>query len=125
MRAAVERLAGLFETDSIIVTAGGSTYFDAVADELAIGSVGGKPVRTVMRSGCYLTHDVGLYAETSPLRDALRPALEVWAQVVSRPEPDLALLTMGRRDVSFDQGMPVPLGLSDSAVTKLNDQHAI
>ena len=31
---------------------------------------------------------------------------------------------MGRRDVSFDQDMPVPLGLSDSAVTKLNDQHA-
>ena len=44
--------------------------------------------------------------------------------MVSRPEPDLALLTMGRRDVSFDQDMPVPLGLSDSAVTKLNDQHA-
>ena len=43
---------------------------------------------------------------------------------MSRPEPDLALLTMGRRDVSFDQDMPVPLGLSDSAVTKLNDQHA-
>ena len=52
------------------------------------------------------------------------PALQVWAQVVSRPEPDLAVLTMGRRDVSFDQDMPVPLGLPDSAVTKLNDQHA-
>jgi D-serine deaminase-like pyridoxal phosphate-dependent protein len=31
---------------------------------------------------------------------------------------------MGRRDVSFDQGMPVPLELSDSRVAKLNDQHA-
>ena len=30
----------------------------------------------------------------------------------------------GRRDVSFDQDVPVPLGLADSAVTKLNDQHA-
>ncbi|MDT5103269.1 MAG: hypothetical protein QOI25_782 [Mycobacterium sp.] len=48
----------------------------------------------------------------------------MWAQVVSRPEPDLALLTMGRRDVSFDADLPVPYGLSDSRVTELNDQHA-
>jgi len=48
----------------------------------------------------------------------------VWARVVSRPEPDLALLTMGRRDVSFDADLPVPYGLADSRVTKLNDQHA-
>jgi D-serine deaminase-like pyridoxal phosphate-dependent protein len=124
LRSATERLADLFETDTVIATAGGSTYFDAVADELAIGSVAGRSVRTVIRSGCYLTHDHGLYARTSPLRDGLRPAMEVWAQVMSRPEPDLGLLTMGRRDVSFDQGMPVPLGLSDSTVSKLNDQHA-
>lgn len=118
MRSAAARLAGLFETDSVVVTAGGSTYFDTVADVLA------GEWRTILRSGCYLTHDNGLYARTSPLRDGLRPAMEVWAQVMSRPEPDLALLTMGRRDVSFDQDMPVPLDLSDSAVTKLNDQHA-
>ena len=43
---------------------------------------------------------------------------------MSRPEPDLALLTMGRRDVSFDQGMPMPYGLPSSEVTALNDQHA-
>ncbi len=104
-------------TDAI-VTAGGSTYFDVVADVLA-GSW-----RTILRSGCYLTHDDGLYGRTSPLRDALRPALSVWAQVVSRPEAELALLTMGRRDVAFDQDMPVPYGLPGSVVTKLNDQHA-
>ena len=124
LRSAVERLADLFESDSVVVTAGGSTYFDAVADVLTIGTAGGRGVRTIVRSGCYLTHDHGLYARTSPLRNGLRPALEVWAQVMSRPEPDLALLTMGRRDVSFDQDMPLPLGLSGSAVTKLNDQHA-
>jgi D-serine deaminase-like pyridoxal phosphate-dependent protein len=118
LRTAVVRLAALFETDDVLVTAGGSTYFDAVADVLA------GDWRTVLRSGCYLTHDHGLYARTSPLRDALRPALHVWAQVVSRPEPELAVLTMGRRDVSFDQDLPVPLGLPDSVVTKLNDQHA-
>jgi D-serine deaminase-like pyridoxal phosphate-dependent protein len=124
LRSAVERLADMFETDSVVVTAGGSTYFDAVADVLTIGSVAGRRVRTIVRSGCYLTHDHGVYARTSPLRGGLRPALEVWAQVMSRPERDLALLTMGRRDVSFDQDMPVPLELSDSSVTKLNDQHA-
>ncbi len=124
MRAAVIRLAGLFETDDVIVTAGGSTYFDAVAEVLAGGWPTGLSVRTILRSGCYLTHDHGLYARTSPLRDALRPAMTVWAQVVSHPEPDLAVLTMGRRDVSFDQGLPVPLGLSASTVLKLNDQHA-
>ena len=124
VRSAVERLADAFETDSVVATAGGSTYFDVVADVLTIGSVAGRTVRTIVRSGCYLTHDHGLYARTSPLRSRLRPALEVWAQVMSRPEPDLALLTMGRRDVSFDQDMPVPLTLADSTVTKLNDQHA-
>jgi D-serine deaminase-like pyridoxal phosphate-dependent protein len=128
LRAAVVRLAPLFETDRIIATAGGSTYFDVVADVLAGDWPDGLLVRTIVRSGCYLTHDDGLYGRTSPLgRSApgrLLPALQVWAQVVSRPEPDLALLTMGRRDVSFDQDLPVPLSLSDSSVTKLNDQHA-
>ncbi|HUO40179.1 MAG TPA: amino acid deaminase, partial [Mycobacterium sp.] len=80
--------------------------------------------RTVIRSGAYLTHDDGLYARTSPLARAFRPALTVWAQVVSRPEPDLALLAMGRRDVSFDQDLPVPYRLAHSHVVKLNDQHA-
>jgi D-serine deaminase-like pyridoxal phosphate-dependent protein len=118
LRAAALRLAPLFETDRAIVTAGGSAYFHVVADVLA------GDWRTILRSGCYLTHDDGLYGRTSPLRESLRSALAVWAQVVSRPEQDLALLTMGRRDVSFDQDMPVPHGLPDSTVTKLNDQHA-
>src|SRR5207244_1723028 len=63
-----------------------------------------------------------------------RPALELWAQVVSRPEPGLALLGAGRRDAGFDAGLPVPLrvrrrdggadGLAGAEVTGLNDQHA-
>jgi len=118
VRAAMIRLSPLFETDRAIATAGGSTYFDAVADELA------GDWRTILRSGCYLTHDDGLYHRTSPLRDELRPALSVWAQVLSCPEPGLAVVGMGRRDVSFDQDLPVPYGLSESHVAKLNDQHA-
>jgi D-serine deaminase-like pyridoxal phosphate-dependent protein len=117
LRAALSRLAPLFETDEVIVTAGGSTYPDVVADELA-----GAAPRVILRSGCYLTHDHGLYAATSPL--PMRPAMEVWAPVLSRPEPGLALVGMGRRDVSFDAGLPVPLGLPGATVTKLNDQHA-
>ncbi|CAA0081323.1 D-threonine aldolase [Mycolicibacterium vanbaalenii] len=127
VRSAVIRLAPLFETDSVVATAGGSTYFDAVTEALT-GWPDRMSVRTILRSGCYLTHDHGLYARTSPLTrggsPGLRPALQVRAQVVSRPESDLAILTMGRRDVAFDQGMPIPLELTDSEVTKLNDQHA-
>ncbi|MGV0851240.1 alanine racemase [Mycolicibacterium phlei] len=118
VRDAALRVAPLVETDRAVVTAGGSTYFDVVAEELA------GDWRTILRSGCYLTHDDGLYGRTSPLRDGLRPALSVWAQVMSQPESGLALLTMGRRDVSFDQDLPVPRGLPGSRVVKLNDQHA-
>ncbi|HUM00222.1 MAG TPA: alanine racemase [Mycobacterium sp.] len=120
MRSAVQRLT--FEADEVLVTAGGSTYFDLVAEILT------GDWRTVIRSGAYLTHDHGLYRRTSPLtragNDGLRPAMSVWAQVTSMPEPGLALLTMGRRDVSFDQDLPLALELPDSHVSRLNDQHA-
>lgn len=121
MRAAVIALQPLIESDEVLATAGGSTFPDAVAEELTDWP-GGVSVRTVLRSGCYLTHDDGLYRRTSPLD--LRAALTVWAQVTSRPEPDLALLTMGRRDVSHDADLPVPYGFAGSRVTALNDQHA-
>jgi D-serine deaminase-like pyridoxal phosphate-dependent protein len=123
VRETVLRLAPMFETDHVIATAGGSTYFDVVADTLT-GWPPGLRVRTILRSGCYLTHDDGLYRRTSPLREGLHPALRVWSQVVSRPGPDLAVLTMGRRDVSFDQDLPIPYGLTTAHVVKLNDQHA-
>ncbi len=69
----------------------------------------------ILRSGAYLTHDHGFYGTVSPASrgsagaPVLRPALELWAQVLSYPEPGLALLGAGRRDVGFDQGLPVPL----------------
>jgi D-serine deaminase-like pyridoxal phosphate-dependent protein len=83
LRAAVLRLAPLFEADWVIVSAGGSTYFDTVADVLTEWPAA-LSARTLLRSGCYLTHDHGLYARSSPLREALMPALQVRAQVVSR-----------------------------------------
>jgi len=118
-----------------IVTAGGSAYFDVVTRELTAG--GATSAQVILRSGAYLTYDHGFYGTVSPAgrgtagAPALRPALELWAQVLSRPEPGLALLGAGRRDVGFDKGLPIPLRVIGSAastagwqVTELNDQHA-
>lgn len=130
IRSTVLRIADTIESDVVTVTAGGSTYFDLVTDVLASGWPDGFAVRTILRSGAYLTHDDGLYRPASPLTrtaarpNGLLPALSVWAQVSSRPETNLALLTMGRRDVSFDEDLPIPMSLPDSTVTRLNDQHA-
>jgi D-serine deaminase-like pyridoxal phosphate-dependent protein len=140
LRELLDRLvaAGSFaEQEELVVTAGGSIYFDRVAEQLASGD---PRVRVVVRSGCYLTHDDGLYDEHSPLgshgseRERLRPAFEAWAVVLSRPEPALALAGMGKRDVPHDVGLPVPLkargqdGVRDvrgsMEVVDLNDQHA-
>jgi D-serine deaminase-like pyridoxal phosphate-dependent protein len=124
-----------------IVTAGGSVYFDVVARELTAGGSGSPAGMTVvLRSGGYLFHDHGLYQGITPAARGVagapvfRPALELWAQVVSRPEPGLALLSAGRRDAGFDAGLPVPLRarrrdgaaarLVGAEVTGLNDQHA-
>lgn len=124
--------AGHFEGDEIIFTAGGSAYFDRV---VAAAQTITRPVRTVLRSGCYLTHDHGSYAVTSPLRSALQPALEVWGEVLSTPEPGRAIVGFGKRDVPYDQDLPTPLTWTDATgtrtdvagrakVAKLNDQHA-
>jgi D-serine deaminase-like pyridoxal phosphate-dependent protein len=118
----------------ILLTAGGSALFDRVVARLS--GVGGlsRPVRVVLRSGCYLTHDDGQYARTSPLTGELRPALELWSQVLSCPEPGLAICGFGKRDAPYDLDLPVPREVRrDGAapapadgleVSALNDQHA-
>ena len=121
------------------MTAGGSAFFDVVTGELTAAGAGqGGRVTAVLRSGAYLTHDHGFYGTVSPAArgtagaPTLRPALELWTQVLSRPEPGLALLGAGRRDAGFDKGLPVPLRvIRDDGedrlageVTELNDQHA-
>ena len=73
----------------------------------------------VLRSGCTVTHDHGIYDPDVTLRVAtglpgwprLRPALEVWAPVVSMPEPGRAIVGAGKRDLSFDMGMPPVLAV--------------
>ncbi|OLB79370.1 MAG: hypothetical protein AUI14_10450 [Actinobacteria bacterium 13_2_20CM_2_71_6] len=120
-------------TDVEAVTAGGSAYPDLVADEL---SALDPRVRRILRSGAYVAHDHGHYAHLSPF--PLVPALRVWAVVISTPEPGLALLNLGKRDISFDLDLPIPLSIlragepveaaglpaAQLTVTALNDQHA-
>mgnify|MGYP007000243088 len=49
-------LEGLFGQGEIILTAGGSDFFDLVLEHLEAPS-GRHEVVKVIRSGCYLTHD--------------------------------------------------------------------
>jgi D-serine deaminase-like pyridoxal phosphate-dependent protein len=108
--------------DEIVATAGGSAFFDRVAERLRFDGLS-RPVRVVLRSGCYLTHDDGLYAAASPL-PGLRAALELWARVLSCPEPGLAIAGFGKRDAPYDIGLPVVRSHAAVSVTALNDQHA-
>src|SRR5699024_476028 len=124
-----------------IVSAGGSAYFDVVADELAGLPAAGT--RVVLRSGAYLIHDDGFYRYISPLGSEPRtsgprlvPAMHGWVRVSSQPEPGMALVDAGKRDLPFDEGLPeaqrrrprasgeAPTVLSGVTVTALNDQHA-
>jgi D-serine dehydratase len=145
----LERLAlacdgeGLFDAAEVIVSAGGSGIFDLVVPRLRLAL--SRPVAGLLRSGCYVTHDQGHYrrlvhAVNQRLgcsdEQGLRAALEVWARVQSLPEPGLAILGVGKRDVSFDLGLPVPLAIHPRGrrervaapdgwrIDKLNDQHA-
>jgi D-serine dehydratase len=137
---------GLFVPDRpVLLTAGGSAYYDRVADRLARGrGIAGATI--VARSGCYLTHDSGIYADAlaalsardpSMAADAFTPALLVFTHVQSRPEPEKAILAMGRRDAGTESGLPVPLLVYRPGrdampqpvdprhrLTGLNDQHA-
>jgi D-serine dehydratase len=137
------RAEGLFADPSqVIISAGGSAYYDLVARAVAGESNGVVPI---LRSGCYLTHDSGFYRRLlKRIEDRtaagpapqLTPALEVWSRVISRPEPDRAIVMLGKRDVSYDIDLPIPRwwyrdgrheaprAIDDWVVTRLNDQHA-
>ncbi|MCE8019374.1 amino acid deaminase [Halomonas sp. MCCC 1A11036] len=134
--------AGHFEVDEPIVTASGSAWYDLIAEAFQDASLQNRFV-PVLRPGCYVVHDHGLYREAQrdvlvrrpDLQHGLEPALEVFAQVQSLPEPGLAIIALGKRDIGFDQ-LPVPLrryregGAANATlsvagwqVTKLMDQH--
>ena len=131
----------LFDADAVLLSAGGSAIFDLVVPCLRPQL--SRPVRGLLRSGCYVTHDHGFYkrmvaAVNTRLRcqDGLQPALEVWTAVQSCPEPGLVILNAGRRDLSYDMGLPTPIHVCprgtrtvrpappDWSISALNDQHA-
>jgi D-serine dehydratase len=138
---------GLFESEEVLLTAGGSSYFDLVVRRLS-GVDLGRPSRVLLRSGCYAFHDVGHYARLGRRLEerlppgwrppgGLRPAIEIWGRVLSRPERGLAFLDFGKRDVAHDLGLPTPVlwarpGVHDRpeavppswTVASLHDQHA-
>ena len=140
LRALAARLPPPSGQDQYLVTAGGSLYFEIVVAELTAPAGPGPAPVVVLRSGAYVTHDHGIYARLTPAAQpggtgpALVPAFELWARVLSAPEPGLAIAGAGRRDAPFDQGLPVPLRIrradgqeADAAglrVTALDDQHA-
>jgi D-serine deaminase-like pyridoxal phosphate-dependent protein len=130
-------LLPLYEGRTPIVTAGGSAYFDLVEEALA-------PLVTeatvLLRAGAYIVHDDGFYRQISPLSQpnagpSFTTAMHAWVRVVSRPEPGLAIIDGGKRDLPYDEGLPtaqlvrgLSAGESDglmrgSEVSALNDQH--
>lgn len=100
-----------------ILTAGGSAWFDVVAEVL--GQLVGEAT-VILRSGAYQVHDDGFYTGITPLT-GFRSAMHGWARVLSKPEHGLAILDGGKRDFPYDEGMPVT---DYGPVLKLNDQHA-
>ena len=136
----------LFAEGPIILSAGGSAFYDIVARVFATLDLG-RETLTVIRSGCYRTHDSIMYAafarqmlarwpEARDLGAPPRAALEVWAYVQSRPEPGRVILTLGKRDCSYDAGLPRPLAwyrpgghagpedlVEGCASVEMNDQH--
>ena len=134
----------------LVFTAGGSMFFDKVIAAIKPRIAADPRATLVIRSGAIFFHDHGVYdramaaldkrngfsidGAARPARGAFRPALRIWAEVLSRPEPELVICGMGMRDVSFDQGLPIVLSVHrggealasapSARVVKLNDQHA-
>lgn len=135
-----------FAQEPAILSGAGSSWYDVVAEEFSSAGFG-EAVEIILRPGCYLTHDIGAYREAQSkilqrnpiareMRSGLLPALQVWAYVLSIPEPERAIIGLGKRDVAFDLGLPIPAvhfrpGAAGPArvashwtTTKLMDQHA-
>jgi len=107
-----------FDREPILLSGAGSAWYDVVAEVFSAANFGDS-VEIVLRPGCYLTHDIGAYREAQTkilernpiaqqMSSSLLPALQVWAYVQSVPEPEKAIVAMGKRDAAFDAGLPVP-----------------
>jgi D-serine dehydratase len=108
----------LFGEGPVLLSAGGSAFLELCAAKLP-SELGGARVERVLRPGCYITHDSGIYRritapEGAPLPGMphLRHALEVWGVVQSLPEPGIAIVGAGKRDFSYDVEPPIPLWIA-------------
>ncbi|MDW4896784.1 alanine racemase [Streptomyces californicus] len=133
---AAGRFAG---AEEIVISAGGSAWFDAVADVFAEIPELSLPALKLLRSGAYVSHDDGHYKHLTPFNrvpeeGTLEPAFRLWAQVVSRPTEAQAFLNAGKRDAAYDLDLPeaqvIRSGRDGSVrpaagvtVTGLSDQH--
>ncbi|KAF1700985.1 amino acid deaminase [Pseudoxanthomonas kaohsiungensis] len=123
LRRTVATLQALRENGALaepvsLLSGAGSAWYDVVAEEFA-ETAKDPGVRVLLRPGCYLTHDAGAYREADArihaanpvarsMAEGLRPALQLWACVQSRPEPGRAIVGLGKRDAAFDAGLPLP-----------------
>jgi D-serine dehydratase len=135
-----------FDRTPVILSGAGSSWYDVVAEVFSQANLGCL-FDVVLRPGCYLTHDVGIYRTAqhqiesrNPIAQrmgsGLLPALQLWAYVQAVPEKDKAIIALGKRDAAFDAGLPVPAlhyrpgRLAPSAVptgwqlSGMMDQHA-
>lgn len=130
------------DNDLPLFSVGGSAFLDRVR---RIAKPLTENFRVVIRSGCYVTHDHGLYdrkhaaalARSNNTVPEFNPAMELWSYVQSVPEARRAYLTFGKRDCAYCADMPKPLfalsegqslnaarPMTESKVVNLNDQHA-
>lgn len=143
MRDTLGAIAERSGEQELIVSAGGSAFFPLIAGEMRQWP---NVREIILRSGCYLSNDHGMYARAQSLPETqgavglaepLQPAIEVWGHVQSRPEPGLAIVAIGKRDISNDIEPPRPIkwvrwgerGVRDLGtdlhIIGLNDQHAM
>ncbi|MGB3430943.1 MAG: amino acid deaminase, partial [Achromobacter sp.] len=148
---AFQQVRALAPQAPLVFTAGGSAFFDQVTQAAKPWLAEDGNAQLVLRSGAIFFHDHGTYQRALQAMDAragfqidgqarhaaadFRPALRLWGEVLSRPEPGLAICGFGMRDVSYDQDLPAPLAAfrggaalpgwdAQARVTRLNDQHA-
>ncbi|OHZ03087.1 amino acid deaminase [Salinicola sp. MIT1003] len=136
--------SGVLQREAPIVTASGSKWFDLIAEAFDKAELR-EHYTPVLRPGCYVVHDHRLYAGAMDavksrhpgLEGELQPALEVFVHVQSLPEPGLAIVALGKRDIGhepdlplplrlyprLDDGAPAPIDIRSWRTTKIMDQH--
>ena len=106
-----------FDVQKIVLTGAGSAWYDIVAE--VFGEDLNQRIIPVVRPGCYIVHDQGLCMHNqdnlmarcgldAEVDGDLQSAMAIWAYVQSIPEPGQAVITLGKRDVAFDAGLPIP-----------------